>query len=145
MTVVAALGLGAAALPGPAAAGGSVIDHCYIVCDGVDPDTAVYEDANGVIRHCNGVHTVARASGNAATVQLRYSNSCRMAWAKGPQGSEIKVEGFDATGRVLRIAYPSIGSTQSPTHYTLAVNDAGLLARACIAVGPSNWSCTRKY
>jgi hypothetical protein len=115
---------------------------CYIICDGQDPSTGVYEDSSGVLRPCNDGRTIYEASGDNGTyVQLRYSGKCRMAWARTFSASQIRVDGFNANG-TYRVQYFS--GSGAPNHYTVAVNDAGLTARACIAKG-SGWSCTVRY
>jgi hypothetical protein len=126
------------AAPASAAAGPS----CYIVCDGQDPETAIYEDANGVIRPCNDARTIYTVDPpSTGYAELRYSRKCRMAWARGGVHG-IKVEGFNADGS-LRVIHDFYSTTR--LGYTLAVNDAGLTARACVYTPYGGWTCTARY
>lgn len=113
---------------------------CYIICDGQNPDTARYEDANGVPQHCNDARTIYTIQQSASRyVELRYSRKCRMAWARG-QG-HILVEGFNANGS-WRVSFDKFAS--SGRGYTLAVNDANLTAHACLETS-GGWTCTALY
>jgi hypothetical protein len=116
---------------------------CYIVCDGVDPSSAGYEDANGVFHRCDDARTIYTIDPpTTGYVELRYSRECRMAWARGGLHG-IKVEGFNSDGsyRVTHDFYST-----SRIGYTRAVNDAGQTARACVLT-PSGggWTCTARY
>lgn len=115
---------------------------CYKVCDGQNPDTAHYEDANGGLRRCTDARIIHRLTGAYGSyVELRYSRNCRMVWAQG--WGSFKVEGFNANGS-LRVIFARQGGSQI-TWKTLAVNDAGLTARACIFTDSAGWRCTPKY
>lgn len=115
---------------------------CYKVCDGQAPDTAHYEDANGGLRRCTDARIIYRLTGSYGSyVELRYSRNCRMVWAQG--SGNFKVEGFNANGS-LRVIFERGGGSQF-TWKTLAVNDAGLTARACIFTDSAGWRCTQKY
>lgn len=145
--VVMTLGMvGAVLAPaGPALADGPTT--CYIVCDGVHPSSAGYEDANGVFRPCNDARTVYAiyddfGGVNGAYVELRYSSKCRMAWARGFH--DVKIEGFWANGTSRDKVYQATGFPGSAI--TLALNDANLLARACVYKDfLYRWECTAKY
>jgi hypothetical protein len=128
------------ALPSTEQASATAVS-CYIVCDGQDPSTAVYEDSDGVLRRCNDARTIYEIEPSASGwVELRYSRKCRMAWARG--GGGIKVQGFNADGS-FRVAYEKF--VYPGQAYTLAVNDAGLTARACLEIPWEGWSCTATY
>jgi hypothetical protein len=116
---------------------------CYIVCDGVDPEQARYENSQGALVRCGGFSTVKTAPvPGGGTVELRYSRQCRMAWARG---SYVQIRGYNANGS-LRVTYGGYGGTSAQT-YTPAVNDAGLTARACAFVFSSGgqYACTDPY
>jgi hypothetical protein len=147
----AATPAGAPAAVAPAAANRAAVNlatvnlaaatSCYIVCDDVNPNTAMYENSNGALVPCNGYRTVYAIG---TSVELRYSTSCRMAWARGDGYFPIKIESFNANGSFRtsreRVSCPTCGQI-----WTVALNDAGLTARAC-AYGPSTgWVCTARY
>jgi hypothetical protein len=117
---------------------------CHIFCDGVDPQGAGLEDANGGFVPCSrSARTVFTAGGNGtgtSTVELRYSGKCRIAWARGGPHA-IRVEGFRANG-TLRSVHPH---EEGSVSYTLAVDDAGLTARACSWVPVGGWLCTPRF
>jgi hypothetical protein len=142
--LITALTLISVLSPTPASAEVTTQASCYIVCDGVDPNTAAYEDANGVLRPCRNdartIYTVDPPSTGYA--ELRYSGRCRMAWARGGLHG-IKIEGFNANGS-LRVVYTFFST--SSIGWTQAVNDAGQTARACVLT-PSGggWTCTPRY
>lgn len=132
-------GVGAIAVAPPTPA--SAATSCAIVCDGVDPGTAVYEDANGVIRRCNGVQTIYTVRDSSGWVELRYSKTCRMVWARGAWA--VRVDGYNANGS-LRVSY--FRSDSNNPQYTLAVNDANLTARVCyFPASGVDWVCGGRY
>ncbi|HYN95587.1 MAG TPA: DUF2690 domain-containing protein [Pilimelia sp.] len=133
------------AVPGsPAAADGGGPVTCHIVCDGQDPNTAGYEDSSGVFRRCTDARTIYSVDlGSAGNAELRYSGRCRMAWARGV--GTIRVEGFWANGAWRDKYYPAWGCCPA-IGITPALNDANLLARACVYdYGLAAWQCGRKY
>ncbi|MEH1126293.1 hypothetical protein [Micromonospora sp. CPCC 206061] len=157
--LVVCVAAGLAALPTPAAATSpaattraavtSVANlaaaSCYIVCDDTDPNTARYENSDGALVRCNGYRTVYVVS----NTELRYSTSCRMAWARGNGYSPIKIESFNADGTFRtsreRTSCP-VGPPACPSQiYTVALNDAGLTARACVYSPSEGWRCTARY
>ncbi|MBG0566573.1 DUF2690 domain-containing protein [Actinoplanes aureus] len=110
---------------------------CGIVCDGVDPNQARYENADGAMVRCGGFKTIYRKDlGLGGVIELRYSTQCRMAWGRGPSGVGFSIEGWNSTGTAMRVRYPKpeMGT------YTPAVNDAGLKARVCLFDPPN--ACT---
>jgi hypothetical protein len=127
----------------PAAAALPPWPTCYIVCDGGNPNNQGYEDSTGAFRPCNGFSTVRTAQIAGMTVELRYSTSCRMAWARGTvaNGGTVRIEGFNPDGQVRAVAYAS-----GAVNYTTVVQDAGVTARACIQPPSfSGWTCTGRY
>jgi hypothetical protein len=119
---------------------------CGFSCDGVDPNSAAVEDANGALHLCrDSARTVySRSEPGNGYVDLRYSSYCRIAWARGV-AQEIKVVSFwhqndpESAARRVEIDYSSSGG------YTLAVNDAGLYAEACVYVAYGGWVCTPRF
>jgi hypothetical protein len=116
---------------------------CYRICDGVEPQGMGWEDSNGVFHACNDARTIYTvAPPSSGSVELRYSATCRMAWARGGLYT-IKVQGFNADGS-LRTEYEYSNSDR--LGHTLAVNDAGLKARACVAPAFSNsFTCGARF
>jgi len=118
---------------------------CGFGCDGLDPNNASMEDANGALRLC---HTSARTLSTRnvpglGSVDLRYSSYCRIAWARGAGGVEIQVRSYwhqsDSWGAARRI---EIQYDTDNGGYTRTVNDANLYAQACSADTSGNWYCT---
>jgi hypothetical protein len=144
IVAIGGLALSALVVPNTASAAPKALS-CYIVCDGQNPDTAVYEDEYGNLRPCDKktIYTHAPAGGGGASVSLRYSSKCRMAWARGGVYG-IVIQGFNADGS-FRTSYDA--HNPSGTAFTMAVNDAGLTARACIFIPSSggNISCGPRY
>lgn len=71
--------------------------------------------------------TVKTASGGGYAVELRYSHSCRTAWARSASEGYFWVE--RKSPHRVEDAYPDPTSDVAP--WTRMVNDAGLLSRAC--------------
>jgi hypothetical protein len=134
------------AVAAPAAAPAAALAaSCYIVCDDVNPNTAVYERSDGALVRCNGYRTVYAIPG----VELRYSTSCRMAWARGNPYLAIKIESFNSNGS-FRTSRSAAMCTVGPpvcaeTVHTVALNDAGLTARACVFAPSYGWQCTARW
>lgn len=130
-----ALCAGAAALAGSGLVVGSAgpaaaATGCYAdSCTGRDPSQTVCQ---------NDAVTV----GTGETgVELRYSPSCRAAWARkkdnGSSDSTITVR--NSNGQSYSVGVPAYSS-----RFTLMVNDAGITSRACEYFG-SSYSCTIWY
>jgi hypothetical protein len=118
---------------------------CYIVCDDVNPDTAVYERSDGVLVRCNGYRTVYTVGG----AELRYSTSCRMAWVRGSPNWAMKIESFNPNGS-FRTSRETVMCTVGPPAcadkvHSVALNDAGLTARACVYAPSYGWQCTPRW
>jgi hypothetical protein len=131
----------ATAAPAPAAVAAR---SCYIVCDGADPNSSSWFDENGVGHRCDDARTIYTYDPpNTGYVELRYSRECRMAWARGGLHG-VMIRGYNADGS-FRTSY-SAGDSDSIA-YTLAVNDAGLTARACIFIPLSGgqYTCGAPY
>lgn len=144
--------LAAGVLTVPFAGSVAAATSCHVICDGVDPNRAAYEDANGVLRKCSTdartIYTLyfEQAGNRQPVVELRYSRRCRMAWARAASGGWVhgfNIEGFNRDGS-LRTSYDAGGGGPWPRTYTLAVDDAGLTARACYWY-PWVWQCGQRY
>ncbi|WP_164842369.1 DUF2690 domain-containing protein [Actinoplanes solisilvae] len=116
---------------------------CYAsTCDNKDPE------ATGCGADAETKQSLANPDGGYR-LELRYSPTCRAAWARGVAYQSFKVQSFSG-GTLRKTAYYDAPTTGSPTgfRYTRMVNDAGLVARACIG-GPSQpestWACTASY
>jgi hypothetical protein len=140
LTVGLLVATGATATPTAAAAPRS----CYIVCDGANPSGASWFDEDGVAHRCDDARTIyTHDPAGTGYVELRYSRECRMAWARGGLHG-VMIQGFNADGS-FRTSYRAGGSDSIA--YTLAVNDAGLTARACIFYPSSGgqYTCGPRY
>jgi hypothetical protein len=115
---------------------------CHIVCDGVDPNTAVYEDSSGVLRKCDAA-TVLTTRPAPVYVEMRYSKKCRMVWARGNVGFSLTVIGYEPNGQE-RVRYRTGSSGCCGNHWTPAVNDANQTAVVCGGDGGETW-CTSRY
>jgi hypothetical protein len=98
---------------------------------------------------CNGVNPASSVCQNDAVtvdtgfteVELRYSRTCRAAWARkvqGPTGSTIKIT--NTAGKSF-----SVHVSPGATGYTLMVNDANLQSQACEYLDGGGQSCTSLY
>ncbi len=138
--VVAPGPVGSAAADSPSAA-----VSCYHICDGTDPNKAVFVTPDERFIPCtNDARTIYTydPEGTGA-VELRYSSRCRIAWARGGLHG-VMIRGYNADGS-FRVAYTAGGSDRIGV--TAVVNDAGLTARACIFYPQSGgqYSCGKPY
>ncbi|MFE3072595.1 DUF2690 domain-containing protein [Streptomyces sp. NPDC059247] len=116
----------------------SAATSCYAAsCQGLDPSTTI----------CQNDATTVRDSYYPG-VELRYSATCRAAWARYSAGATfgftVTVERVHANGSQTAF-YPVHYSGDGATVWTRMINDAGLLARACGRVASDNWGCTAAY
>lgn len=137
-----------------ASGGGVMIDEatllnsgCGSKCDGKDPASfrIYYEQLPHNYYTCaEDAWTVDTAEDPIAGVELRYSSRCRTAWARAKTQGMFKVESRYLSG-AHRITMTELAANW---RWTAMVDDAGLLARACLRTGPpgSDWNyCTRWY
>ncbi|MGW2863243.1 DUF2690 domain-containing protein [Streptomyces sp. SDr-06] len=118
-----------------AAAPASAATSCYgSSCNGLDPNkTTCANDAKTV--------EVGNGSGN---IQLRYSPSCRAAWARlqtsrGPGSIEVNNDRGDR----YTASVPRSGSVNV---YTRMVNDKGITSNAIYTYnGGKSWDATVRY
>lgn len=133
---------------------------CGNLCDGKNPQTFTYLDRSvggpGATVNCStDVRTPADTSTkkfkvyttdhpSAPYIELRYSPTCRTAWARTSAVNwTIYVESYNTDGTLRKTAEQH---TNSNVKYTAMVNDAGLTARACISVPVSDRNvCTARY
>ncbi|MEU5811084.1 MULTISPECIES: DUF2690 domain-containing protein [unclassified Streptomyces] len=128
-TGVAAFALAVSGLlfaSGPASAATSCLGS---TCDGLDPSTTVCQ---------NDARTVARS---AWGVELRYSPTCRAAWARKTSGAS-----FDTDIRVTNDLNQSYSAYYggNGTVFTRMVNDKDITARAC-ELRSTGSNCTDRY
>lgn len=126
---------------------------CGRVCDGMDPATFQVPNSGGWLC-ANDAKTIHRKDfPDGDWVELRYSPSCRTAWARGynpPFGTIwTKIAGFsyNANGSERLRVYAGGGST-SGQFYTAMLDDANLTFKACKDMqfgGEAIWSCTPGY
>lgn len=140
----AAIGLvGTAAAPAQAAS----------FYEGNSPD-ALWTGNNGVKYRCSDdARTVREAylpGGGPLIIELRYSPRCRTAWARGLANLYIEVNGYYLNGKFRTYAYNSADPTapSSAMHWTVMLDDANLLAEACVnGYFANGWEefCTSRY
>lgn len=98
-------------------------------CTGKDPSTSICQ---------NDARTVARSS---LGTELRYSPTCRAAWARQSGGTSMTVWVESNTGLEQAVHYSGSG-----TVWTAMIDDRGIIARACGHVmGFEPSSCTTWY
>ncbi|GGU72657.1 hypothetical protein GCM10010275_04020 [Streptomyces litmocidini] len=112
----------------------SAATSCYAsTCEGLDPSTTICQ---------NDARTV--MDSYYPGVELRYSPTCRAAWARYSMGAafsfKVSVERKDST---MKFETPYYGN--GATVWTRMINDAGLYARACGRVSEADWGCTGWY
>jgi hypothetical protein len=114
----------------------SVAAGCYAqTCEGKWPDALGCDvDATTPVPP--------KTSPEGIIVELRYSPTCRAAWGRirnGIVGDRVRVHSSDGSNYAREI-------TSGRTTFTLMVNDAGLLAWACVrAEITGTLTCTGKY
>jgi hypothetical protein len=135
---------------GGAPAGATVLASFY---EGNSPD-ALWTGNNGIKYRCSDdARTVREAylpGGGALVAELRYSPRCRTAWARGHSIHYIKVNGYYLNGSFRTYAYAGANpnAPYSSMHWTVMLDDAGLLASACAGWwGINDWEeyCTSRY
>ncbi|WP_157984739.1 DUF2690 domain-containing protein [Lentzea terrae] len=148
LAVIAAVA-GVVVAPGPV--GSAAADtrpaavSCYYICDGTDPNKAVFVTPDERFIPCtNDARTIyTHDPEGTGYVELRYSRRCRIAWARGGLHG-VMIQGFNADGS-FRTSYAAGGSDHIGV--TAVVNDAGLTARACIFYPQSGgqYTCGPRY
>ncbi|MCX5055514.1 YjfA family protein [Streptomyces sp. NBC_00201] len=103
---------------------------------------------------CNGLNPANTVCANDARtidttwsgVELRYSPTCRAAWARrvgGINGATDTIWAENSKGRTYSVDIPS---NASGTYYTAMVDDKDLWSRACDNLGDDGgYNCTAKY
>ncbi|WP_329275940.1 DUF2690 domain-containing protein [Streptomyces sp. NBC_00691] len=114
----------------------SAATSCYASsCEGLDPSTTVCQ---------NDAKTVATT--DYPGVELRYSPTCRAAWARYSRGAafsmNVTVERWNGSTGTER--YRTYYSGNGAGVWTRMVNDAGLQARAC-GRESDGWGCSGAY
>ncbi|MFI1657650.1 DUF2690 domain-containing protein [Streptomyces sp. NPDC020472] len=127
-TVGSALGLAASGLL-LASAPASAATSCYgPSCTGLDPSTSVCQ---------NDARTVATSS---IGTELRYSPTCRSAWARQSSNTSMTVWVESNTGLGQSAYY-----TGSGTVWTSMIDDKGIVDRACGYIMGFGATCTSWY
>ncbi|MFB7450345.1 MULTISPECIES: DUF2690 domain-containing protein [unclassified Streptomyces] len=107
----------------------SAATSCYgPSCTGLDPSTSICQ---------NDARTVATSSWGT---ELRYSPTCRAAWARQSGGMAMTIWVESNTG-LERAAYYTGGGTV----WTAMIDDKGIIDRACGHVIEGGESCTSWY
>ncbi|MBB4983249.1 MULTISPECIES: DUF2690 domain-containing protein [Streptomyces] len=115
----------------------SAATSCYASsCAGLDPSTTICQ---------NDARTVADT--DYPGVELRYSPTCRAAWARYNRGAgfsfDVSIERWN--GSYGTAVYSTHYSGNGSTVWTRMINDAGLLARACGRVSANDYGCSAAY
>ncbi|MER5204495.1 DUF2690 domain-containing protein [Streptomyces sp. NPDC002825] len=107
----------------------SAATYCYgPSCTGLDPATSICQ---------NDARTVAR---NSIGTELRYSPTCRSAWARQSSNSSMIIWVESNTGLYEEARY-----TGSGTVWTTMIDDKGIIDRACGYITGFEWNCTSWY
>jgi hypothetical protein len=131
----AVMALAASGLLFGTASPASAATSCYgSTCNGINPATSVCQsDAKTVYTTWSGV-------------ELRYSPTCRAAWARrvgGINGGVDRIWVENSNGQTYSTNVPS---NASETYFTSMVNDKDIWARACENVGQDgSYNCSVKY
>ncbi|MGW2722175.1 DUF2690 domain-containing protein [Streptomyces sp. NPDC001492] len=131
----AVMALAASGLLFGAASPASAATSCYgPTCTGLNP-------ANTVC--ANDARTI---DTTWTQVELRYSPTCRAAWARrvgGINGGTDSIWVENSDGKAYSVDVPS---NASGNYFTAMVDDKGLWARACDNLGSDGgYNCTSKY
>ncbi|MEU1224894.1 DUF2690 domain-containing protein [Streptomyces sp. NPDC005828] len=115
----------------------SAATSCYASsCAGLDPSTTICQ---------NDARTVADT--DYPGVELRYSPTCRAAWARYSRGMgfsmNVEIQRWDGSNGTT--IYSTYYSGNGSTVWTRMINDAGLLARACGHESASRYGCSAAY
>lgn len=135
----------------PAEAASGVPTVCGRACDGKDPASFVVPNSGGWTC-ARDAKTIYHKDFGGTWLELRYSPSCRVAWARkhtDPKDVYTGIGGFSyySDGRFRASVYAG-GRSTGGDFYTAMLDDAGLTFKACMdinAAGPTNWSCTSGY
>jgi hypothetical protein len=124
-------------------------DPCGYSCDGKDPASYPVLSRTGHYYYCSADAFSPRTltDGAGHTVEVRYSPSCRTAWARGCCYTNYRGNGYYASGG-LRSWVGATGRNTGSRIYTAMLNDAGLLFSACYdnqVGGSPEWKCTSRY
>ncbi|WP_369146319.1 DUF2690 domain-containing protein [Streptomyces sp. R44] len=107
----------------------SAATSCYgPSCTGLDPATSICQ---------NDARTVAT---NSIGTELRYSPTCRSAWARQSSNSPMIIWVESNTGLYKEARY-----TGSGTVWTPMIDDKGIIGRACGYITGFEWNCTSWY
>ncbi|MEV6304571.1 DUF2690 domain-containing protein [Actinoplanes sp. NPDC051861] len=122
--------------------------------DDKSPD-ALWTGNGGIKYRCSDdAQTVREAywpGGGPLAVELRYSRRCRTAWARASVAYDLEIRSWwsQSSHRTTRSSGKNPGADSSINHWTVMLDDAGLLADACIVFQNSDmyWEriCTSKY
>ncbi|MDV9193478.1 DUF2690 domain-containing protein [Streptomyces sp. SR27] len=112
----------------------SAATSCYAsTCSGLDPATTICQNDATTVR-----------DNYFPGVELRYSPTCRAAWARYSRGAEfsftVSVERRDSTAKYTTPYYGN-----GATVWTQMINDANLQARACGRLPSNEWGCSDWY
>ncbi|MEU1224890.1 DUF2690 domain-containing protein [Streptomyces sp. NPDC005828] len=107
----------------------SAATSCYgSSCNGLDPAATICQ---------NDAQTV--MWGEYVALELRYSPTCRAAWARFKNGDEGEIWVQNSLGNKYAVHYPGSG-----TVWTRMVNDKDILAMACGTFAKGT-ACTPEY
>jgi len=125
---------------------------CGSTCDGLDPNYR-FTPAGGPANWytCADDAITAREAylpgGSQTKVELRYSPRCRTAWTRAGYSFYISLTSYYLSGSYRDFVEAGRNPYEdwSAPHWTAMLNDAGLLAQACMYEDTLGKFCTSKY
>ena len=122
------------------------------VYEGNVPDK-LWTGSGGVKYRCSDdARTVREAywpGGGPLAVELRYSPRCRAVWARAGATIDVIINSYRTNGafRISEIAGKNPTASSTAVHWTVMLDDAGLLGEACIGWWGSGYEtmCTGRY
>jgi hypothetical protein len=126
---------------------------CGRECEGKNPAEYVWKGPGGPSNWypCGNDAVTAREAywpgGGPLAVELRYSPRCRTAWARASKFYYLEAHSYYLNGKYRTYVFDYRNPYESYTRYTVMLDDAGLLADACIYYEAPWWDdiCTSKY
>jgi hypothetical protein len=128
VSVVAALGV---TVLGPASPA-SAASGCGSKCDGKDPQTFIWAYVGPSPGQATTCQKDAVTKKSASGIQLRYSPSCRTAWAKNVAGDAGPGSRYQVQVQRFAVGGSSVNKSYWGNDWSDMVNDAGYESRACL-------------
>ena len=125
-------------VPAPVIAGPVAVSSvgCGAQCNGQNPNTYVWWDANEVPHRCRDsavtLYTYTGPPPYYRSVDLRYSTVCKAAWARAGNAIHFKVQ--NSKGLIYEVAF-------TPSYTPMVERHSGITAKACVFVDYLGFYC----